>query len=247
MGPAGSNRAAGILAGERSGNEQSPIRAVARHRYERGEVTYRTVKFDAISGMAPRGKLVSMKVLDGEGNGEASNIIAALEQIQRINGNGRHIRIHGGNLSVGYDFDPEWFACGQSPLYIEVDRLVRVGVVVVVAAGNTGYRWQQTLARGAVASAQDLTINDPGNAALGITVGSTHRDQPHVYGVSYFSRRGRPAMVARSRISWRRARSSCRAQPARSAPSPRGLRGISTRSRGSGTSMAAPHDLHRQR
>ena len=44
-------------------------------------------------------------------------------------------------MSVGYDFDPEWFACGQSPLCVEVDRLVRSGVVVVVAAGNTGYGW----------------------------------------------------------------------------------------------------------
>ena len=36
----------------------------------------------------------------------------------------------------------------------------------------------------------DLTINDPGNAELAITVGSTHRDMPHVYGVSYFSSKG---------------------------------------------------------
>ena len=36
----------------------------------------------------------------------------------------------------------------------------------------------------------ELTINDPGNADLAITVGSTHRDMPHVYGVSYFSSKG---------------------------------------------------------
>ena len=36
----------------------------------------------------------------------------------------------------------------------------------------------------------DVTINDPGNADLAITVGSTHRDMPHVYGVSYFSSKG---------------------------------------------------------
>lgn len=34
------------------------------------------------------------------------------------------------------------------------------------------------------------TINDPGNAERAITVGSTHRDAPHAYGVSYFSSRG---------------------------------------------------------
>jgi serine protease AprX len=35
-----------------------------------------------------------------------------------------------------------------------------------------------------------VTINDPGNAQLAITVGSTHRDMPHTYGVSYFSSKG---------------------------------------------------------
>src|SRR5205085_752976 len=35
-----------------------------------------------------------------------------------------------------------------------------------------------------------LSINDPGNAELAITVGSTHRDKPHRYGVSFFSSKG---------------------------------------------------------
>jgi len=67
---------------------------------------------------------------------------------------------------------------------------VRSGVVVVVAAGNTGYGWNQSAFRGAAPAGMDLTINDPGNAELAITVGSTHRDMPHVYGVSYFSSKG---------------------------------------------------------
>jgi serine protease AprX len=92
--------------------------------------------------------------------------------------------------SVGYDFEPKWFACGQSPLCVEVDRLVRSGVVVVVAAGNTGYGYNQSLVRDSVPAGQDVTINDPGNAELAITVGSTHRNMPHVYGVSYFSSKG---------------------------------------------------------
>ncbi len=36
----------------------------------------------------------------------------------------------------------------------------------------------------------EVTINDPGNADLAITVGSTHREMPHVYGISYFSSKG---------------------------------------------------------
>src|SRR5258706_3749803 len=74
-----------------------------------------------------------------DGEGDVSNIIAAIDRIQTINDLGRSIKIHGVNLSVGYEFDPLWFACGQSPVCVEVNRLVRTGVVVVVAAGNTGY------------------------------------------------------------------------------------------------------------
>jgi subtilisin family serine protease len=192
---------AGILAGEadveddgtsgrgRKKKRAKPV-AVSWRRDERNQVLYDRDELDAISGMAPRCKLVSLKVLDDEGRGEASNLIAAIAQIQELNGHGRRILIHGVNMSVGYDFEPEWFACGQSPLCVEVDRLVKSGVVVVVAAGNTGYGVVQSDARGAVRSGLNLTINDPGNAELAITVGSTHREMPHIYGVSYFSSKG---------------------------------------------------------
>jgi len=154
------------------------------------EVMYEQIKLPAICGMAPHCKLMSLKVLGGDGQGGASNIIAALGHIQQINNYGRRIRIHGVNLSVGYPFDPEWFACGQSQLCVEVDRLVRSGVVVVVAAGNSGYGVLATAFTGARSAGMSLTINDPGNADLAITVGSTHRNMPHIYGVSYFSSKG---------------------------------------------------------
>jgi serine protease AprX len=139
--------------------------------------------------MAPKCKLVSLRVLDENGKGSVSNLIAAINHVQEINGFGRHLVIHGVNMSVGYSFEPEWFACGQSPLCTEVDRLVKSGVVVVVAAGNTGYGTLKSTA-GGTSAGMALTINDPGNADLAITVGSTHRDKPHVYGVSYFSSKG---------------------------------------------------------
>ena len=180
---------AGIIAGEMT-KADGQITATANHRDEKGEVASNTFELDSISGMAPKSKLLSLKVLADNGEGQASNLIAAIEQIQEINGNGRRIRIHGVNMSVGYDFEPEWFACGQSPLCVEVDRLVRSGVVVVVAAGNTGYGWAQSAFRGTISAGMDLTINDPGNAELAITVGSTHREMPHIYGVSYFSSKG---------------------------------------------------------
>jgi subtilisin family serine protease len=190
---------AGIIAGEMTvgdGQEsgvmadKKEIIAVARQRDENGDVTYQTIKLQSISGMAPKCKLLSLKVLDDKGKGKTSSLIAALDYIQEVNGYGRRLRIHGVNMSVGYDFEPKWFACGQSPLCVEVDRLVRSGVVVVVAAGNTGHGSLQSAFRGPVSAGMDLTINDPGNAELAITVGSTHRDMPHVYGVSYFSSKG---------------------------------------------------------
>ncbi|MDM0065308.1 S8 family peptidase [Variovorax sp. J31P207] len=180
---------AGIIAGSFS-SADGKIEAVTRHRDERGEVKRLTDHPPLMSGMAPRCKLLSLKVLDDEGKGLASNLIAAIEMVQKTNGYGRSIRVHGVNMSVGYDFEPEWFACGQSPLCVEVDRLVKSGVVVVVAAGNTGYGFAQSQALGTVAAGLGLTVNDPGNAALALTVGSTHREMPHVYGVSYFSSKG---------------------------------------------------------
>jgi subtilisin family serine protease len=182
---------AGIIAGEFKAENRSQIVATVRSRDELGEVRTETITtIPEISGMAPECKILSLKVLDDNGNGLASNLIAALEYVQELNGNGRRIRVHGVNLSVGYDFEPKWFACGQSPLCVEVNRLVRSGVVVVVAAGNTGYGYNQPEFSGPVAAGLNLTINDPGNADLAITVGSTHREMPHTYGVSYFSSKG---------------------------------------------------------
>src|SRR5262245_59977217 len=189
---------AGIVAGEQMANgtkaQAQKMRAVTRSvkGYEGGDspaVETHEVVLNSIRGMAPRCRLVSLKVLDDEGNGEVSNLIAAIAHIQEKNGHGRLNLIHGVNISLGYDFDPEWFACGQSPLCVEINRLVRSGVIVVVAAGNTGYGALAAQQRATNAGMQ-VTINDPGNAELAITVGSTHREMPHVYGVSYFSSKG---------------------------------------------------------
>jgi serine protease AprX len=178
---------AGIIAGDFGGKD---VYAVTRFRDKDGEIQHKAETVPRMTGMAPRCGLLSLKVLEDDGKGLASNLVSALEYIQELNGYGRRLRVHGVNISVGYNFEPEWFACGQSPVCVEVDQLVRSGVVVVVAAGNTGYGYLQSQDRGAVPAGMGLTINDPGNADLAITVGSTHRDMPHVYGVSYFSSKG---------------------------------------------------------
>ena len=141
-------------------------------------------------GVAPNSRLVSLRVLDEEGGGRSSNIVRALEYVrEKLNDNPKLLRVHGVNLSVGYEFDAEMFACGQSPLCTEVNRLVQSGVVVVTAAGNTGY--STLTANGRVTKVGlSNTINDPGNAQHAITVGSTHRESPHMFGISYFSSKG---------------------------------------------------------
>lgn len=145
-----------------------------------------------LTGVAPRCKLISLKVLDETGRRiRSTDVLRALEYVRvELNGHGKPpLRVHGVNISLGYEFNAKWFACGQSPVCIEVDRLVRTGVAVVIAAGNTGYG--ELLAKtGRTNTGLALTINDPGNSALAITVGATHRDSPHTYGVSYFSSKG---------------------------------------------------------
>ena len=201
----------------------------------------RSSQLESVSGMAPKCKIVSLKVLDRFGAGMASSVIAAISHIQAINHNGRELHIHGVNLSLGYPFDPKWFACGHSPLCVEVNRLVKSGVVVVVAAGNTGYG-TLTTTEGQSDAALDLTINDPGNAEYAITVGSTHRDEPHRYGVSYFSSKGptgdgrcKPDLLAPGeRIV------SCAAKDSKLVASEAGTQPCAYFET-SGTSMAAPH------
>jgi subtilisin family serine protease len=144
-----------------------------------------------IRGVAPRAKLVSLKVLDSEGQGRESSLLAAIDYVARVNDDGRWLRIHGLNLSLGYSFDAEWFAAGQSPLCVAVNRLVKQGVAVVAAAGNDGSAIIATEnSPSGRRIGMDQSITDPGNAELAITVGSTHAEQPHTYGVSYFSSRG---------------------------------------------------------
>jgi serine protease AprX len=231
---------AGIIAGITNN-----AKVVRPQRDEHNDVTYRVEQVDEMAGIAPMCKLVSYRVLNDRGDGNQSAIMAALHHINEVNANGRDLKIHGVNLSVGYPFDPEWFACGQSPLCVEVSRLVRSGVVVVVAAGNTGYGYNKDFSEeDFVAAGLDLTINDPGNAEEAITVGSTHRDMPHRYGVSYFSSKGptgdgraKPDLVAPGERILSCAAGSLRAAVAAKPGVPETVDFLEY----SGTSMAAPH------
>lgn len=115
-------------------------------------------------------------------------LLAALEFVQFLNarsaGNGPVV--HGVNVSLSIPHDVRNYGCGATPVCVACDRLSSSGVVVVAAAGNRGWNEQEQ----GFGNFVFCSITDPGNAQEVITVGSTHRLKPHLFGVSYFSSRG---------------------------------------------------------
>jgi subtilisin family serine protease len=140
-----------------------------------------------LRGICPNIRLYDFRVLDDEGKGDEFAIVMALQAIRHINDQAGRLAIAGVNLSLSVPHDVATHSCGWTPVCIECDRLVRTGVVVVTAAGNAGFTGD---IRTAGTDYHTVSISDPGNAESVITVGSTHRSDPHRHGVSYFSSRG---------------------------------------------------------
>lgn len=180
------------------------------------------------SGMCPDIQLYDFRVLSKSMEDTEFAIIAALQFIRYVNEKHSFITIHGANLSLSIPHNVRNYACGHTPVCNECERLVESGVVVVAAAGNRGYQNFETT-EGIYQGYAAFSITDPGNADGVITVGATHGNWPHTYGVSFFSSRGptgdgrtKPDLVAPGeRIQ---------------APYPGNEWGQE-----SGTSMAAPH------
>lgn len=173
-------------------------------------------------------RLYDLRVLRADGGGDEFSIIGAMQFLRYLNSMERRPAIQGINLSLSIPHDVRNFACGRTPVCEEAERMIANGVVTVVAAGNDGYSdpSQQLSGR---ARYHDMSITDPGNAQNVITVGATHRSEPHTYGVSFFSSRGptgdgrkKPDLVAPGEKIY--------------APIPGKLY-----ERRDGTSMAAPH------
>jgi hypothetical protein len=138
-------------------------------------------------GICPRIRLYDFRVLDDDGGGDEFSIVTALQAIRHINEHAGRLIVAGVNISLSVPHDVASHSTGWTPVCVECDRLTRSGVVVVTAAGNAGFAGT---ARTVGADYQDISISDPGNAESVITVGSTHRSNPHRHGVSYFSSRG---------------------------------------------------------
>jgi subtilisin family serine protease len=140
-----------------------------------------------LRGMCPTIRLYDFRVLDGNGQGDEFAIVMALQAIRHINEQAGRLAIAGVNLSLSVPHDVATHSCGWTPVCIECDRLVRSGVIIVTAAGNTGFTGG---IRTTGADYHTVSISDPGNTDSVLTVGSTHRSDPHRHGVSYFSSRG---------------------------------------------------------
>jgi len=140
-------------------------------------------------GMCPNLELYDFRVLDENGEGEEFTVLAALQFVRYLNRRRDRPTVHGANLSLSLRHAVKSHACGRTPVCQEAERLVASGVVVVAAAGNEGH-YEYRGPQGTWDAYRPISITDPGNAEAVITVGATHRMQPHAYGVSYFSSRG---------------------------------------------------------
>lgn len=181
-----------------------------------------------ICGICPDIKLYDLRVLDPAGGGDEFAVIAALQFVRHLNARSEHVVLHGVNLSISIPHDVANYACGRTPVCEESERVAARGIFVVAAAGNQGYQRYQT-ARGFKVGYHTISITDPGNAESVLTVGATHRFQPHTYGVSYFSSRGPTG--------------DGRIKPDLVAPGEKIVSSVpgDTSDRMDGTSMAAPH------
>ena len=181
-----------------------------------------------VIGMCPTLSVYDFRVLGNDGTGDEFTVMAALQFIRHLNATRDPMTIHGANLSLSLRHDVANYACGRTPVCEECERVVASGVVVVAAAGNDGYM-RFTTPRGDAEGYRSISISDPGNADSVITVGSTHRHQPHTYGVSYFSSRG-PTGDGRSKPDL--------VAPGEKITAPVSHDAVRTKD---GTSMAAPH------
>jgi serine protease AprX len=108
------------------------------------------------AGMAPGASLVSLKVLDENGEGSVGHILKALDWVYKY---GKFYGVRVVNLSVGAAVTESYYT---DPLTVATRTLVDRGITVVAAAGNNGLNKAGQPQWGGIAS--------PGNAPWVLTV-----------------------------------------------------------------------------
>lgn len=141
-----------------------------------------------VKGMCPDIEIYDLRAFGAQGSDEFQ-ILSAMQFVRHLNAHADKQVVHGVNLSFSLRHEVEKYAAGATPVCEEAHRLVGSGVLVVAAAGNEG-RGGYVVKGRSVEGYRTVSITDPGNAERVITVGATHGDKPHTYGVSYFSSRG---------------------------------------------------------
>ena len=116
-------------------------------------------------GIAPYAEIVNLRVLDDNGAGKDSYVIAALQWIVTNSKDKKaNLNIRVVNLSLGR---PVFESYRTDPLCRAVEAVWNAGIIVVVAAGNEGRdNSHNTDGYG--------TINSPGNDPFVITVGAAN-------------------------------------------------------------------------
>jgi len=120
---------------------------------------YGNAPASAYRGIAPDARIVSLKVATADGGADVSQVIAAIDWVvQHAHDPGLNIRVL--NLSYGTNSTQ---AYGSDPLAFAVEQAWKAGIVVVAAAGNSGYQ------KGSGASC----LADPAYDPYAIGVGGT--------------------------------------------------------------------------
>ena len=132
----------------------------------------------AYRGIAPDARIISLKVATADGGADVSQVIAAIDWVvQHAHDPGLNIRVI--NLSYGTNSTQ---AYGVDPLTDAAEQAWKHGIVVVAAAGNTGYQ-RGNGAPGLAAPAYDPYVIAAGASdSTGTT--STHDDVMAAYSAS---------------------------------------------------------------
>ena len=120
-------------------------------------------------GVAPRANLVGVKVLDGGGSGSFAAVMAGMEWTVEK----RHeFNIRAASMSLGALTGAiEWTSSEEESVNRMANEMMRAGVTLFIAAGNSG---------------GTATIGTPGSAEDVITVGSLDKDT----GIAVYSSQG---------------------------------------------------------
>lgn len=114
-------------------------------------------------GVAPNANIVNLRVLDANGNGKESDVIAAIDEAIALKDK-YNIRVI--NLSLGH---PVFESVKLDPLCQAVEAAWKAGITVVVAAGNMGRD-------NSIGTMGYASINSPGNDPYVITVGAMNAE-----------------------------------------------------------------------